>query len=271
MLILRQVIGYQQGRKASTTADPHLTQELRETKQQLNSILTKWKFGDQPIRTSQEFINKFEPWVNNHVKSDQELKDFLTKKGLNNLTEAETKLTNRDLSENEALQQIRQELSQAQELWNNTEQDYLRRINELQENRETSEDYEALEAEKDQLKRDKGELEQELLALNNRLNLKNQEVNNKDQELTRIKKEASEKEKTLNKKLTELKKELKQQQAITNTLNQEKLKLQEKYSKQSQLLDEEQCENNKLTEKIEQLEQQLIELKKLDPSGHTKW
>jgi hypothetical protein len=42
-LILRQVIGYQQGAKSAPTASPNpqLEKELKATKQQLNSILTK--------------------------------------------------------------------------------------------------------------------------------------------------------------------------------------------------------------------------------------
>jgi len=38
------------------------------------------------------------------------LKDFLAKKGINNLTKAETKLTNRELEEREELEQVREEI-----------------------------------------------------------------------------------------------------------------------------------------------------------------
>jgi len=103
-LILRQVIGYQQGRKAvSATADPALKKQLTETQNQLNSILKKWKFGDIPIKTSQEFLNKFEPWINDQLEQQKEVKEFLSKYSAPNLTE----------------------LAQT---WTNTEEDYLKQI-----------------------------------------------------------------------------------------------------------------------------------------------
>jgi hypothetical protein len=139
------------------------------------------------------------------LKQQKELREFLTKKGINNLKEAESKLTNRELGEGEELEQVRQEL-----------------------------------AEKDQLKRDKGELEQETLSLTNKLKLKNQEATNKDKEIQRLKKEKSRSEIALNAKLTELK---------------------TKYSKQSKLLDEEQTDNNKLTEENEKLKEEINKLK----------
>jgi hypothetical protein len=41
-LILRQVIGYQQGlKKASTTTNPLLKKQLEDTQKELNSILNK--------------------------------------------------------------------------------------------------------------------------------------------------------------------------------------------------------------------------------------
>ena len=87
-LILRQVIGYQQGRKAvSATADPALKNQLAQKEQELNSILKKWKFGDIPIKTSQEFLNKFEPWVQEKIKLAKEVEEFLQSKGVANLSE----------------------------------------------------------------------------------------------------------------------------------------------------------------------------------------
>src|SRR5207237_517839 len=71
----------------------------------------------------------------------------------------------------------------------NTEQDYLRRIEELKANRELPEDYEDLISERDEAIREKQTLEQDLLATNNRLNLKQQEVSNKDQALEKLKRE----------------------------------------------------------------------------------
>jgi hypothetical protein len=43
------------------TPDNSKLKELEETKKQLDSILRKWKFGDEPVKSSEEFLNKFEP------------------------------------------------------------------------------------------------------------------------------------------------------------------------------------------------------------------
>ncbi len=76
-LILRQVIGYQQGlKRASTSASPLLKKQLENTQQQLNQILTKWKFGEAPIKTSTEFLAQFEPWINR--RSPKKLKSILS-------------------------------------------------------------------------------------------------------------------------------------------------------------------------------------------------
>jgi chromosome segregation ATPase len=112
-------------------------------------------------------------------------------------------------------------------------------MKELAENKETSEELETLEAERDEAIRDKKTLEQEVLAINNRLKLKQQEVKNQEEALERLKDESGKKDKNLNKQIKELK---------------------EKYSKQSKLLDEEQTDNNKLNKKIEQLENKINEL-----------
>jgi hypothetical protein len=56
------ILRYLEGRKAvPVSSDPKLTQELNQTKQDLALILNKWKFGDAPIRTSEEFLANFEP------------------------------------------------------------------------------------------------------------------------------------------------------------------------------------------------------------------
>jgi predicted nucleic acid-binding Zn-ribbon protein len=115
------------------------------------------------------------------------------------------------------------------------------KVKELEEGKENKEELEDLEAERDEAIRNKKTLEQEVLALNNRLNLQNQEVKNKEAALERLKKEFGEKDQALNKKITELNK---------------------KYSKQSQLLDEEQTDNNKLNKKIAELEEKIKQLKK---------
>ena len=134
------ILRYLEGRKAvPTTADPHLKAELNQTKKDLNQILNKWKFGDTPLTTAQEFLANFEPWITDQLNQQKDLKVFLAKKGVTNLTEAESKLTNRDLSENEELAQLSQELTEAQQkheqelaqqeqTFLNTEADYLARI-----------------------------------------------------------------------------------------------------------------------------------------------
>jgi chromosome segregation ATPase len=223
-LILRQLIGEQRGRRmVPTSADPHLKNQLANTQKNLNSILKKWKWDGEYPTSSQEFLVKFEPWVNDRIKENKELKVFLSKWGSTSLNQLET-------------------------TWQNTERDYLRRIEELQNQgtAELSEDlkeklrnYDDLEMERDELARDKTTLEQEVLATNNRLNLKNQEVNNKEAEITRLKKEASEKEKALNKTIKDWK---------------------EKYDKKVKQLDIEQTEANKLENKIEELQAKITEL-----------
>jgi chromosome segregation ATPase len=154
----------------------------------LNSILTEWKFGNKPITSAADFLNKFKPWIEKNQKEVEELKE---------------------------------------------------KVKELAEDKETGEELETLEAERDEAIRDKKTLEQEVLAINNRLNLKQQEVKNQEEARERLKKEFSEKDKSLNKQIKEWK---------------------EKYSKQSKLLDEEQTDNNKLNKKIEQLETKITEL-----------
>ena len=76
MLILRGEIAKQRNRK-----------KLLQLEKDLNSILTKWKFGDEPIRTSKEFLNKFTPWVNEKLKLGKEVEEFLKEKKVSSLSE----------------------------------------------------------------------------------------------------------------------------------------------------------------------------------------
>jgi hypothetical protein len=320
-LILRQVIGYQQGLKKAS-ASPLLKKQLENTQQQLNQILNKWKFGEAPLTSAEEFLNKFAPWVEEKINLSKELKVFLAKKGVSNLKD----LADLPESESEQLtfykdniklkEQIIDDYKNQEQTWHNTEQDYLRRIDELQKNQETSEeveilkqelarketewelteadyltqianhdqelqakiqefqtsngellkrieelskgelsaDYDDLITERDEVIREKKTLEQSVLALNNRLTLKQQEVNNKEKALEKLKKEASEKEISLNKKLTE-------KNGLITTLNFEIKQHKEKYSKQGQLLDTEQLEGKKLEEENENLKAEIAKLK----------
>jgi chromosome segregation ATPase len=220
-LILRQLIGEQRGRRmASTTADPTLKKKLTETEKDLNSILKKWKFSNQNPKTSAEFIAKFEPWIDSQLKTQKELKAFLSKWGSTSLNQLET-------------------------TWKDAEEHYQEQIKELKDmemrqNRgDLPEGYEELETERDELKRDKTSLEQELLASNNQLKLSRAETKRKDQAVEALKKEASEKDKALNKQIKDWK---------------------EKYQKKAQLLDEEQLNGNQLEEKIEELNRKILTL-----------
>jgi hypothetical protein len=87
-LILRQIIGYQQGRKAvSATANPLLKKQLEDTQKDLNSILNKWNWDGESPKTATEFLNKFTLWVNEKIKLGNEVKALLQRKGVNNLSE----------------------------------------------------------------------------------------------------------------------------------------------------------------------------------------
>ena len=88
MLILRQVIGEQRGRKA-VSASPLLKKQLEDTQKDLNSILNKWNWGEETPKNAQEFLNKFTPWVNEKIKQGKEVKVLLERKGVNSLEEIE--------------------------------------------------------------------------------------------------------------------------------------------------------------------------------------
>ena len=59
----------------------------QKVKKDLNSILKKWKFDNQPIRNSKEFLNHFEPWITEQLESKRKLKAFLQRKGVERLEE----------------------------------------------------------------------------------------------------------------------------------------------------------------------------------------
>jgi len=80
------ILRYLEGRKAAP-ADLHLKAELEQTKQDLNAILKKWNFDDQPLRTSEEFLARFTPWVNEKIKQGKAVKALLERKGVNSLEE----------------------------------------------------------------------------------------------------------------------------------------------------------------------------------------
>lgn len=58
---------------------------IQRLEKDLNSILNKWKWGDTPFQTSQEFLAKFSPWVNEKIKLGEEVKTLLERKGVTKL------------------------------------------------------------------------------------------------------------------------------------------------------------------------------------------
>lgn len=265
--------------KGGGKTDPLIKKQLEQVQKELNLILNKWKFGDAPITSANEFLNSFEPWINKQIKDKEELKEFLEEQGASNLTNLK-------------------------ETWKNTEADYLRRIEELREGGESSEEiaelekdiqkkektiiglnnsydkldkkyeelkkskgtsltedqkeklaeYDDLITERDEAIREKKTLEQEALATNNRLNLKQQEVSNKDKALEKLKKEKNQLE--LNQQ-----KVLKEKNGLITTLQQEIKQHKEKYSKQGKLLDTEQLESKRLEEENEKLKEEIKKIK----------
>ena len=332
------ILRYLEGRKSAPGVNPKLTQELKETRQQLSSILNKWNWDGTSPKNATEFLNKFAPWVDQQLADKKELKVFLAKKGVSSLAE----LASLPTSESEQLkfyrenikikERIIEDFKEQEQTWQNTEADYLRRIEELKTNRETSEeveaikqelaqqkqtflnteqdyltqianqdqelkdkvkefqasnggllkrieelkagrelpeDYEDLISERDEAIREKRTLEQEILATNNRLNLKQQEVSNKEQALEKLKRERNQLE-------VQQQKALQEKNTLITTLNQEIKQHKDKYSKQGKLLDTEQleckkleAENEKLTKENQELTQQNIKmgqrLLELDP------
>jgi hypothetical protein len=97
-------------------------------------------------------------------------------------------------------------------------------------------------------------LEQQNLALNNRLNLKQQEVSNKDQALDKLKREKNQLE-------VQQQKALKEKNTLITTLQGEINEHKKKYSKQGKLLDTEQLECKRLEEENENLKAEIAKLK----------
>ena len=64
-------------------------QKNKKTQQDLNSILSNWKFGNTPLKSSQEFLNKFTPWINDRLREKKELEEFLKRKKVKSLSEIE--------------------------------------------------------------------------------------------------------------------------------------------------------------------------------------
>jgi hypothetical protein len=59
----------------------------RKVSKDLNLILNKWNWDGSSPKSAQEFLNKFTPWVNEKIKLGKEVKEFLERKGVDNLSE----------------------------------------------------------------------------------------------------------------------------------------------------------------------------------------
>ena len=59
----------------------------RQVSKDLNSILTKWNWDGSSPKNTQEFLNKFTPWVNEKIKLGKDVKEFLERKGVERLEE----------------------------------------------------------------------------------------------------------------------------------------------------------------------------------------
>ena len=72
-----------------------LTKQLEENpvQQDLNLILNRWTFDNQPPQTVQEFLTKFGDWINKQSNNKKNWDEFLTQQGVNNLKELETEIT----------------------------------------------------------------------------------------------------------------------------------------------------------------------------------
>jgi len=232
---------------STTTPDPKLQKELQETKKQLNSILTNWKFGDQPLKSAPEFLKKFTSWIDNQLKEQKELKDFLKNKGVESLEELSKEVP----EDYEALTKENQQLKKQLESYkkgDDWETTTGKIITDLEK------EVKDLTTERDTAIREQKTSEQEALSLTNRLKNKSKEADSKETALQQLK-EKSASEIALNKTITELRSDLKD-------YKKEVQELREKHKKREKLLDEEQTDNNKLTKQIEQLEERIKELTK---------
>jgi hypothetical protein len=59
----------------------------QKVRKDLSSILTKWNWGGIHPKNAKEFLAKFEPWINQKIKEQKDLKEFLERKGVASLAE----------------------------------------------------------------------------------------------------------------------------------------------------------------------------------------
>lgn len=82
MLILRGEIGKKQGRLEAS--------QNQQAQQDLNLILKKWKFGGQPFKDTQDFLDKMGGWIDKQIDQQKELEEFFQNYGITSLKEIES-------------------------------------------------------------------------------------------------------------------------------------------------------------------------------------
>ncbi|KLL03471.1 MAG: hypothetical protein MRERV_40c007 [Mycoplasmataceae bacterium RV_VA103A] len=76
MLILRGEIAKMRNR-----------QQVLNLQKDLNLILAEWTWQNQPFASSQDFIKKMKPWIDERIKQQAEVKEFLKKWKIKKLSE----------------------------------------------------------------------------------------------------------------------------------------------------------------------------------------
>jgi uncharacterized protein with von Willebrand factor type A (vWA) domain len=82
--------------------------QTKQVRQDLNSILKRWKWGDKNPQNSEEFLTKMGNWVNDKFQEEKELKEFLKRKKAKSLSEikdTDPKLA-KELEETKRLKQL---------------------------------------------------------------------------------------------------------------------------------------------------------------------
>ena len=59
----------------------------KQTRQDLNSILKEWSWQNKPFTSSQDFIQKMKPWIDERIKQQAEVKEFLKRWKVKNLAQ----------------------------------------------------------------------------------------------------------------------------------------------------------------------------------------
>jgi len=92
MLILRGEISRQREQRKENLINLNLVAERQRTLQlekDLNSILTKWKYGNKPFKNSADFLKTMGSWINDRINDQEELDQFLNRKKVKSLKDLE--------------------------------------------------------------------------------------------------------------------------------------------------------------------------------------